>query len=374
MSNDVRSAYSSNGDSQAAGLELCNQLAGGEPQVVVFFHSPNHEGRKVAAALSERFPKAHVVGGSTCGEFSDHGFGQGGVTALALGGGRIEKAASAIFSVEGDLHENVRGAIGELSRQMGADLRELDPGRHVGLVLVDSSRMQEELVNEALGNACPLLSFVGGSVGDNMKFEHTVVHTATETREGAAVVVMMRLQGAFHVLKACNFAPTEKSFTVTRSDPARRTVLELDGRPAAEVYGEAIGAAADKLDLPTVLFHPLGLMIEDKPWLRSVIRGEDGKLIFACAVHEGMQLRLMKNLDIVEDTRKALAAASEQLGAPIAGALMFNCVARMVEVQVKQSEAPYYKLFSDFPVAGFHAHGESWLGHMNQTLTGLLFA
>lgn len=374
MSDDVRSAYSSNADTAVAAVDLCRQLAGNAPQVIVFFHSPNHDGRTIAAALHARFPRSKVIGGSTCGEFSDQAHGRGGVTALALGAEKVEQAASAMFSVEGDLQENVRRAMAELSSQLGGDVRELDPTKYVGIILVDSSRMREELVNEALGNACPLLSFVGGSVGDNMKFEQTLVHDAQQTHAGHAVVLLMRLKGPFHVLKACNYAPTEKLFTVTRADPSRRMVLELDGRPAAEVYAGAIGAAPDKLDMETVLFHPFGLMIEGKPWLRSVIRGEGNKLIFACSVQEGMQLSLMRNLDIVEDTRRALLDANAKLGKPADAGLMFNCVARMVEVQVKQLEGPYYQVFKNFPVAGFHAHGESWLGHMNQTLTGLLFA
>lgn len=374
MSDDVRSGFSRNVDSEAAAREICEQFKGVDPRVIVFFHSPNHDGRIVSAALHERFPSAHIAGGSSCGEFSDQAFGQGGVTALALTSGKVESVASALLSVDGDVHENVRVAVKELSTQLGADLRELDPQRYVGLLLVDSSRMQEETVNEALGNACPLLSFVGGSVGDGMKFERTLVHTARETREASAVVVMMKLRGRFHVLKACNFEATDKEFTVTRADPKTRQILELNGKPASEVYAEAIGTTPDKLDMQTCLFFPLGLMIEGKPWLRSVIRGEGGKLFCACAVYEGMRLRLMKNQDIVEDTKSALRAANEHLGGPPAAGLMFNCVARMVEVQIKQQEEPYYGVFKAFPVAGFHAHGESWLGHMNQTLTGLLFA
>jgi hypothetical protein len=36
-------------------------------------------------------------------------------------------------------------------------------------------------------------------------------------------------------------------------------------------------------------------------------------------------------------------------------------------------EKPYIATFGSIPAAGFHTYGESWLGHMNYSLTGLVF-
>jgi hypothetical protein len=372
MSQDVRSAYSASPETALATREVCEQLSGSDPAVIVFFHATSHDGRAVASALSASFPTARVLGCSSCGEFSNLGYGNGGVSAVALGSGKIGKAASAMFSVEGDVEANVQGAMEELSREFG-DLRQLDPSTHVGLLLVDGAMMKEEKVNEALGNACPLLSFVGGSAGDDMKFESTLVHDATRSKTGHAVVVLMRVNGPFHILKTCNYTPTDKLFKVTRADPERRRVSELDGRPASEVYAEAIGVPVEKLDTTIALMNPLAILIEGKPWLRSISGIEGDELIAVCGVEEGHELCLVENQEIVEDTRRALREASEKLGGA-KGGVLFNCAARMVEVQIKNVEEPYYAVFRDFPVAGLHAHGESWLGHMNQTLTGLLFA
>jgi hypothetical protein len=43
-----------------------------------------------------------------------------------------------------------------------------------------------------------------------------------------------------------------------------------------------------------------------------------------------------------------------------------------MEIKVKQLEKPFREVLAEFPVAGFHSYGESWLAHMNQTLIGLL--
>lgn len=373
MSHDVRSAYSAHPTTSAAADALCEQLSGSEPAVIVFFHSTNHEGGTVSAALRARFPEAQILGCSSCGEFSDLGYGSGGVSAVALSSAKIAKAATAMFSVEGDLEANVQGAMKELAGTFG-ELRALDPSTHVGLILVDGALMQEEKVNEALGNACPLLTFVGGSAGDDLKFEKTLVHDATQSKAGHAVVVLMRINGPFHILKTSNYAPTEKMYKVTRADPARRRVAELDGRPAVQVYAEAIGVPPAQLDMATMLLNPFGMVIEGKPWLRTVLGTEGDELILVCGVEEGLELCLVQNQEIVEETRRGLQEASEKLGAPATGGVLFNCAARKLEVEIKGVEQPYYAVFKDFPVAGLHTHGESWIGHMNQTLTGLLFA
>lgn len=373
MSQDVRSAYSANPVTSAAAVELCEQLSGSEPAVIVFFHSMNHEGRTVASALHERFPQAKVMGCSSCGEFSDTAHGAGGVSAVALGSGKIEQVASVMFSVEGDIEANVQVAMKQLAGEFG-DLRSLDPSTHVGLMLVDGAMMKEEKVNVALGNACPLLSFVGGSAGDDMKFEKTLVHDATQSKPGHAVIALMRINGPFHILKTCNYEPTDRLFLVTKADPDRRRVSELNGRPAVEVYSEEIGIPREQLDTVTTVMHPFGIIIEGKPWLRSVAGTDGDDLIFVCSVEEGHVLSLVKNREIVEDTRQALRDATTKLGAPATGGVLFNCAARKVEVELKDVVEPYYAVFRDFPVAGLHAHGESWIGHMNQTLTGLIFA
>jgi hypothetical protein len=46
---------------------------------------------------------------------------------------------------------------------------------------------------------------------------------------------------------------------------------------------------------------------------------------------------------------------------------------RRLELDAKQRHEPFIASFAGLEMAGFHTYGESWLGHINQTLTGLWF-
>ena len=51
----------------------------------------------------------------------------------------------------------------------------------------------------------------------------------------------------------------------------------------------------------------------------------------------------------------------------------FNCILRRLEMDADDSHGAFTECF-DAPTAGFHTYGESWLGHINQTLTAILFS
>jgi len=104
----------------------------------------------------------------------------------------------------------VAAAAAELEKTFGP-LGALDPKTHVGLVLIDSTHGVEEETKVERGNHAPLISFVGGSAGDDLAFKETrVVTSAGSTRHGAALM-LLELARPFRVSKACHFAPTEMS-------------------------------------------------------------------------------------------------------------------------------------------------------------------
>jgi hypothetical protein len=241
-------------------------------------------------------------------------------------------------------------------------------------VLFEGLHMREEAANEALGNVAPLLSFVGGSAGDDLAFESTRVFHNGEVCDDGAALLLFDMAVPFVISKTCSFRPTATHWKVTRADLANRVVYELDGKPILPMYAAAVKTSPDKLDGSVFMSHPVGLMIDGQPWIRSPMRAlPDGGLKFYCRIAEGMDVHLMESTDLVEDTRLSLADAEKRLGSPIAGGLAFNCILRRLQMDTSSLHGPFLELFRGKAIAGFHTYGESWLGHINQTVTALYF-
>jgi len=81
----------------------------------------------------------------------------------------------------------------------------------------------------------------------------------------------------------------------------------------------------------------------------------------------------MDPTDLIADTRRAFENAEASLGGHASGALLFICAYRRVEMEERNLTRTVIELLT-FPCAGFHTYGESWLGHINHTLTGLVVA
>ena len=372
------SAHSTAGTTRAAVAELIaqleTQLAGASPTAIIVFHAFAHDPMVLSSGLRERYPSAQVIGCSTAGEFVERGGSVGGVSAIALPATTARAAHVALADFSKGVEPGIRTAAKELARLTGADLKTLDPVRFVGIVLFDGLHMHEEAANEALGAIAPQLVFVGGSAGDDLTFKETrVFHRANSSTDGA-VLMLLDMAVPFTIAKTCSFEPTKHRFTVTRADEANRVVYELDGKPALEVYAKAAGTTPDKLDGALFMKHPLGMMLDNDPWIRSPQQAlPDGGLKFYCRITEGSEVHLMKGTDLVGETRRAMTVAAHAVGGTASGVIAFNCILRRLELDATKAHDAFHATFG-VPTAGFHTYGETYLGHINQTCTALVFA
>ncbi len=371
---DVICTHTGLEDTSAALAELGPKLDGiGEAVAVFFFCSSNHDGVAIWSGLRALAPNAAIIGATTAGEFSHEGYSQGGVSVMALGSSKVKRCAAVLATydsgetVEAALHTASRA----LSTKLSVDLREIDPANWVGILLNGGLFGNEEEVSEVLGHIAPFLSFVGGSAGDNLKVVETKVFCDGRSSSNGSALLLMELAVPYHILKTCSFEATDKKLRFDKVDG--RIVHQIDGKVAVQGYADAVGVKVEDLGHPVFMANPVGVIIEGQPWVRSPAQVfPDGSMRFGAKIHEGASLNLLKATDLVGDTASAMDNGAKELGRPPSAALLFNCAHRCVEIQMKQLEGPFRGTIANFPVAGFHSYGESWLAYVNQTLIALL--
>lgn len=359
-------AFSVKLDVADAVADIRGQFSQSEPKLVLFFASPDYSPEEIAAAMAEAFPAAVTFGCSTAGEIITGRMLTRSLVAMAFGSEAIKSARVELLE---DLDTPGYGAFAAFETHFGIPMADMDPSRYAGILLVDGLSRKEELIVDRIGDLTNV-NFVGGSAGDDLRFNATHVYANGKSYTNAAVVALLEPAVPFSFLKTQSFTMLPKTLTVTRVNELDREVVEFNNKPAAVAYAEALGVGLDEVEA-YFLSNPVGLVFEGEPYVRSPQRIKDGSMIFYCAVKEGMELTLLQSTDIIADTRRALDDAKTKFGAPSA-IVNFNCILRTLELREKGLTEQYGNIFTGVPTVGFSTYGEQYIGHLNQTATMFL--
>jgi hypothetical protein len=247
----------------------------------------------------------------------------------------------------------------------------MDFQKYFGIILIDGLSGAEEKTMDTIGDLTNII-FIGGSAGDDLKFTTTYLMADGKTYTDAAVVVLIKVADGteFEFIKTQSFTSLPKTLVANKVNEENREVLEFNNQAAAAAYAEAIDATI--ADAPGhFMDHPLGLMIDEEPYVRSPQQFKGDSVIFYCNILEGMELNILESTNIIDDTREAIDATKNKLG-DIAGIINFNCILRTLELEVKGLTDQYGLLFQEIPTIGFSTYGEEYIGHINQTATMLV--
>ena len=365
----VMTAYSTAASFGTAVTEVANQLASEKPKLIVYFASSVYPPRELASAMEKAFAGATILGCTTAGEIAPGRMLKNSLVAMALGEDIIEDIAVEVIENVKD-GDRTREALQALAAHFGKEPLDLDPTEYVGLVLFDGLSGAEEMINDKIGDATNVF-FVGGSAGDDLNFSQTHVFLQDRALSNVAVLALIKAAVPFDIIKTQSFIPTGKKFNVTEALESQRTIVKFDGEPAAEVYARAVGRKVEEIS-EEFMRYPLGLTVEDEPFIRSPQRVQDNNIIFYCAVKEGMVLELMEAQDMIEDTEAAVKAADKELGG-IQALIVFNCILRTLQLESEGKTESFGRIFAGYPAVGFSTYGESYIGHINQTATMLAF-
>ncbi len=218
--------------------------------------------------------------------------------------------------------------------------------------------MQTKGLFGQLSRCNPKIQFFGGySGGPDFNTPERFVFDASGILRDT-ILVMTYAGRDFHVDidKVLGWEPLGLPFTVTKADGNR--LIELDGRPASEVYEKFL--QIDRTQMNSVeegYTFPFLAQYKGEAWLRSAVHiEEDGSLDLHGYVTEGMKTQLSYgNTDsIVQKVNERVEAIRQFKPQAI---LLYSCIVRKAfwEDFADIEMVPFAQLCS---VAGFHTWGE----------------
>lgn len=365
----IRTAFSQSDEIKEAVWQIKDQFGDLDLKMVLFFASSKYDAAKTASAFKEAFPSALSFGCSTAGEIVSGKMLKNAIVAMAL-------SRQVIGDVSFQVVEQIRSkdrinqAFAEFEKHFGVSADQLDFEKYVGIILTDGLSGAEERIMDHIGDLTNVL-FVGASAGDDLKFKSTFVYADGKAYTDAALLILMKPLVPFGFIKTQSFAQRPAKLVPTKVNESSREVLEFNGMPAAEAYAKALGVPKQQLQ-DRFMVNPVGLMINDEPFVRSPQRLNGDTMAFYCKVIEGMELSLLESIDIISDTKAAVDKKSVEMGG-LSGIINFHCILRTLELERKNLTDAYAKIFADIPTIGFSTYGEAFLGHINQTSTMLVF-
>lgn len=359
-------------DPAIAARELRDGLACPDTCLVVVFVSANYDLPALAAALSAEFGAVPVVGCTTAGEITPMGYHQGAVTGFALAAPDFAAVPVLVrdlpsFTVaEGQ--EVVRGAV----QALRAKAPWAAPSAMFAFTLVDGLSGCEEGLVSGLYASMGEVPLFGGSAGDCLRFERAFVLYDGAFLSDCALFVLVATTLPFRVFKTEHFIAGSEKVVVTEADTARRTVLEINGEPAALEYARIVGLDADHLTPMAFANHPVVVRVGGANFVRSIQKmNPDGSLTFFCAIDEGIVLTVARGIDFTENLAQLFDSLRRDLGPP-ALVLGFDCILRGLEMDEKGTREAVDRMMVANNVVGFSTYGEQYQAmHVNQTLTGV---
>lgn len=222
---------------QAAVEQARMQLGGVPAQAAYLTATVDYEAARVHAAFREALPGVALHGVTTSlGVLTPAGVrneGHGAVAVMLLGG--APGTASVASSTEADGRRAGEAAARELVRKAG--------GKQPRMLLFNASPGEEEAMLEGIASVCPGVPCQGGSAAD-----HAIAgQWSVFTHEGpvTAGVSLLGLFGEVRVGTALStpYSPTGERARATGAQG--RTLLTLDGQPAARVLARWMEGAID---------------------------------------------------------------------------------------------------------------------------------
>jgi len=367
----IRRGMSMKTSTEDAVAELIAAIAQDHMEMILLFCSPHYDVPAMLAEVARHAPSIRVLGCTTAGEITPAGYRQGTITGLSLSAGHFVTSVRLIEPTSTFEIADGPAVTQALIAEHNVVRRRLQSPHTFALLINDGLSMREETIVSALADALDEIPLIGGSAGDNLAFREPSVFLDGRVLTNASLLVLVSTDLDFRVFQTQHFQPLDQKIVVTRADPARRLVMEINAEPAAEEYARMIGIARDELTPLVFAANPLVVKAGGRHYVRAIQRVDDDGLHFFCAIDEGIVLSLARSGDLRANLVSLFDGLRRELG-EIEAVIGFDCVLRYVEMEQRQLLTDVSHIMAQNHVVGFNTYGEQFgMMHMSQTFTGI---
>lgn len=351
--------------------ELYQAIGTSGPDILIFFCSARYDRTGLSKALEARF-RCPIIGCTTAGEISPAGYQQGGIVAAAVTSRQLKIHARLLPSLSRRKASDFMDLAVDLRKNLTLGTS-FDKDHMFGLLLIDGlSKMEDETIASLYSNLDGI-PIIGGSAGDDLRFQETFVYANGSFHGDSAVFALCETSLPFSTFKTQHFEPTDLKIVVTEADARSRIIREINGYPAGVEYARVLGLPVEDLN-PTVFSeNPLMIRLGGDYYVRSIQKvNPDMSLSLFCAIEEGLVLTIGKGSDMAEDLREAVRGLRiDPHGDHLA--IFCDCILRKLEAADKSLEEDFRRILSEVTAVGFSTYGEQFNSiHVNQTLTGVI--
>lgn len=353
-----------------AAVDVLARALGDDPMaLIILFVSPNADVAGIIEQASDTFAPVPVVGCTTAGELTDQGYSEDQIVALGLPSSHFETRSLLIPDLD---DFDAQEIIDEMIRNRDAMMRSAaDWDNEFTFLMIDGLSTKEDKLTSELAVGLGPVPLFGGSAGDGINFGHTYILHDRKALENAAILVQVRTRCPIRVFKTDHLVPATQRLIVTKADPARRVVQEINAEPAAREYARVLGKDPEQLTSFTFAAHPVVVQIGGQHHVRAIQQvASNGDLVFYSAIDEGLVLTLAKPRDMAAHLQEEIAALNDKQKPDMI--LACDCILRRLEAEEKQTKHALSRILRRNRVVGFSTYGEQYNSiHVNQTMTGV---
>lgn len=359
-----------------AAADVCSKLKLHDYLAIIFFATSDYDFEQLSIELKNKFPTAEVIGTTTSGEITPDGFIQKTLVVSALSCTKTKVSGLFIPNVNKFKISQIEG-FENAAKKIG--IVPGDKNCHNGafaLTFVNGLCNAEEnllaLIYAIMRNDNFIVA--GGSAGDDLKFKATYVSYNGKCTTEGAVILFIKTECAFEIVKENLFTSSGKKMKITQADSQNRKVITIDDENPRKRYAEVLGIPEANVPEAT-LSHPVGRWLFGGFYISSIASfEEDGTMNMYSKINTGSIVEIL-NKDNVE---KIATETCENIRKKIPNpgcVILVNCILRTIFFQqndlLKKMNDIYKHYFPTY--CGFSSYGEQ-IGRINsnQTLVAIV--